>query len=522
MEFQGQRGDPFSAWSVGKYAKRSATIHLCSEDFMTEKASFVAMVASYSAQLQAGEKGTISVFDLATGNPPVNPIRAAVPFLEDGHVRIFNPAMGLTYDTSKISLFNNGQVLGPGVPPVVIQGFTKIELDNDKYNNLDRVHNIFTPLTVREIDPDEDAYGLAREDVHDTFMVERYTYEGTTYYKFLLPNLQFPHGLQDKTTEVVRLAKDAVHPGVLPGDYPEKQINKGYILELVNWDLTGNNANDIGRAEEYFVPVKFGGYENQMGNHLGVEAREDQMPPNLKAFLDPRIDPHPDGHISLGGRAFFTAEDGGKSIATPAQGRGADNQANRIMTWNMFPATKIQAINHTFDSPTDNHCNYTATIPNTIGYPEHKRCLVQVQSFALHGERDFAAQHLDRINPMFIGVEVEGMGVQHNFSSHNATSSVTNSNIIGYTNFDLRSQNPQAYQYTNTRSIVDDGILCSSPFGKQIRVRFLNLTNKKILNTNSDDGLNVREGESPADIIHNPTHLTLRLLFLDDDELPMR
>ena len=34
MEFQGQRGDPLSAWSVGKYAKRSATIHLNSKDLL--------------------------------------------------------------------------------------------------------------------------------------------------------------------------------------------------------------------------------------------------------------------------------------------------------------------------------------------------------------------------------------------------------------------------------------------------------------------------------------------------------
>ena len=188
----------------------------------------------------------------------------------------------------------------------------------------------------------------------------------------------------------------------------------------------------------------------------------------------------------------------------------------------MFPATKVDAITHSFANPTDNHCNYIATIPNTIGYPEHKRCLAQVQSFALHGEADFAPQHTDRINPMFVGVEVAGLGIQHNFSSHNSTSSVTNSNILGYANFELRDQKPQAYNYTNQRSIVDDGILCSSPFGKQIRVRFVNLTNNKTLNTNSDDGVLVRGSNSPTDIINNPTHLTLRLLFLDDDDLPMR
>ena len=34
MEFANQRGDPNSAWSVGKHAKRSATIHLNSNDLV--------------------------------------------------------------------------------------------------------------------------------------------------------------------------------------------------------------------------------------------------------------------------------------------------------------------------------------------------------------------------------------------------------------------------------------------------------------------------------------------------------
>ena len=34
MEFEGQRGDAITPWSVGKHAKRSATIHLNSRDLV--------------------------------------------------------------------------------------------------------------------------------------------------------------------------------------------------------------------------------------------------------------------------------------------------------------------------------------------------------------------------------------------------------------------------------------------------------------------------------------------------------
>ena len=76
----------------------------------------------------------------------------------------------------------------------------------------------------------------------------------------------------------------------------------------------------------------------------------------------------------------------------------------------------------------------------------------------------------------------------------------------------------QSYQQTmhyyieNQRDILSDGVLASSPFGKRIRIRFLNMTTHNLLSTDqAGDGRNVAR---------NPTHLVLRLLLLGDDELP--
>ena len=33
-----------------------------------------------------------------------------------------------------------------------------------------------------------------------------------------------------------------------------------------------------------------------------------------------------------------------------------------------------------------------------------------------------------------------------------------------------------SYGYDNSRTILDDGVLINSPFGKSVRVRFVNLT----------------------------------------------
>jgi hypothetical protein len=118
------------------------------------------------------------------------------------------------------------------------------------------------------------------------------------------------------------------------------------------------------------------------------------------------------------------------------------------------------------------------------------------------------------------------LGAQSNFSSHVTLSKdnrfdgdVADSNVVAYLNL---TNGVNALSYQNNRSILDDGVLCSSPFGKQLRIKLLNLTNKDLLNTNASTATAIRDHTDLTDLINNPTHLTLRLLFLDDDDLPMR
>ena len=81
-----------------------------------------------------------------------------------------------------------------------------------------------------------------------------------------------------------------------------------------------------------------------------------------------------------------------------------------------------------------------------------------------------------------------------------------------------------SYAYENTRPILTDGVLISSPFGQQMRVKLINLTSNEVLNTTADEMSLTSTGlrNSLDDVVNNPTHLTLKLLFLDDDDLPMR
>ena len=245
------------------------------------------------------------------------------------------------------------------------------------------------------------------------------------------------------------------------------------------------------------------------------------LPANLYTYLDAAFTAAGANNIVLGGLADPTKD-----------AYGADNPAGKIVTWNLFPATTMTTTQNGFATAAETHCNYNVTIPNTIGYPEHKRCLIQVQSLSVHGEA-FAVQNSAlRNSPLFVGVEVEGIAVHNNFSSHITTGAsrfggaAGFSQLVGCFNLDTKGARDGAsfgYGFDNHRSILDDGVLCSTPFGRQITIKLHNLTNKQLLNTNCDtaDGP-ARTVANSKDIINNPTHLTLRLLFLDDDELPMR
>ena len=143
---------------------------------------------------------------------------------------------------------------------------------------------------------------------------------------------------------------------------------------------------------------------------------------------------------------------------------------------------------------------------------------------------------LKQVTPVQVGVVLEGVAAQDVFST--GTGVVSNSGIIASCALDVKGQRyihskpvangggvdighrVMSYAYENTRHILTDGVLVNSPFGKQMRVKFINLTSNEVLNTTSDDDFQGRN--SREDVINNPTHLTLRLLFLDDDDIPMR
>ena len=132
MEFSGQRGDAHSPWSVGKYAKRSATIHLCSEDAQSRGHTFFeGTIASYDTANHA-----VTLFD------PGQVIRDKFDNLQEPAAELRNAAMGLEFSSSSLALYGGTGVSAAG------DDFTKVQLSAE-FKGFDTLTNPFTPLDVR-------------------------------------------------------------------------------------------------------------------------------------------------------------------------------------------------------------------------------------------------------------------------------------------------------------------------------------------------------------------------------------
>ena len=157
MEFQGQRGDPAQAWSVGKYAKRSTTIHLCSEDVQqTESAQFEADVASVVLGEPGQDSGLITIFDRG------KKIRDFVQSAGTVKAHVSNNAVGSAHRDVELTVAPAGNIENVVVDGASVAGESFTTLQNvTKYGTANaRGLNVFEQQPVRAIDTGQDYNNL--------------------------------------------------------------------------------------------------------------------------------------------------------------------------------------------------------------------------------------------------------------------------------------------------------------------------------------------------------------------------
>ena len=225
MEFANQRGDSVSPWSVGKHAKRSATIHLCSEDAQFQKHTFFeAVVASYDPGNHAVtvlDPGKLIKDKLATAQEPTAELRT--------------PAMGLDYNSSSVALFGGTGVSAAG------DDFTKV-LVSAEYAGFNAHTNPFTPVTVRTVDTTANFNDLALLATDQINVIRQ---AGKVF--FNVHAAAFPDGITGDLARV-RLSQDFTQDAAA---YVQ-QINKGYVMELVEYTIA--TPTDAATTASYYVP----------------------------------------------------------------------------------------------------------------------------------------------------------------------------------------------------------------------------------------------------------------------------
>jgi hypothetical protein len=459
----GDKNLAMAPWSVGKYAKRAATLHLGSEDQLLLNASNTTVLSRLSVLFNKGQGGGFVTVRVRHTNEPPDTVTNLAEFLQ--HQRDLVDLINEHSDYLSVS-------------------------DEGKAGETAPVDQKFSFRTA--------IYDAANDTI-----------------KFSIPVAEFGGDLnllQDSTVDdVTGTITSEVDPGsgAVRTDEVTVQLDSGVSVSSIN-------VGDVIRVAKDTHPdadVDFDHYSYGVITDI-----EDQS-------------------ATTAGQVHLTLDPFGVELSL-------ETHAVVIRNNNVLSLKR-----RSFVRPADSHVDYGVTIPNIIGFPEHKRCLCQVQSawfyamdtlVDINAANDFAGAQQ---TPPLVGVELMGVNPQNVFSSNvgvnrgllvdqSAPRKVSNSMMIGYgllepiginryvnSGNDTSRNQRIAYGFKSFRPIVDDGVLISSPFGKGIRVRFVNMSSGQTLAS----GSTAADTLTFADAIqNNPTHLVMKLMFLDDDEVPNR
>jgi hypothetical protein len=115
--------------------------------------------------------------------------------------------------------------------------------------------------------------------------------------------------------------------------------------------------------------------------------------------------------------------------------------------------------------------------------------------------------------PMTVAVTINNIGVQNVYTSTKDGVAAPRP-VVGVGMLISKSMMEGQWGFQNDAPVGGSGVLCNSPFGKSVEVDLVNLTTNTTLTTNDADWRQRIE--------NNPNHLVLKMLFLDEDEVPDR
>ena len=528
------KNEGMEPWSVGKYAKRTATIHIGSKDQL--RYSTINPMVLPQPQPFMGTELLMTLY-------PLQALTAG-------------PVQSLTFHTVTAAQINNAAAVSATGTLVTINGVPSVLL------------NQFVDATMGGIVPGTGDYfevvdaGRSAIAVGTTFALNRTVAAAANRYPAATvrtanipnanPNFWFDGNyVPDIGRSNAQCAAGQTSAGAVNGTIGNiAQVNNETINAVVysnsRFTFTGGVPVAVGDMMCISVTTAANVTKNSYlsaGQPPGPTYPGGRFTPasntNNQQWLYRRV-----LEITANGGVNYTA----RTLEIPAAMVNSVNGGAPHLS-HFFRHAQFVVRSPEFPFANESHTNFNVPIPNIIGFPEHKRCLIQVQSayFYAQDEMDLATDTGAGMTttPPLIGVEIKGLAPQNTFSTFvgrlpdnlaagaHRQAGVGTSAMIGYgmltpigfkrsvnAGNDTSVNQRLAYGFNSHNSITEEGVLVSSPFGKSINVRFVNMTTGETLKSDTpgfDD-----EALSAVAIENNPTHLVLKLLFLDDDELPMR
>ena len=166
---------------------------------------------------------------------------------------------------------------------------------------------------------------------------------------------------------------------------------------------------------------------------------------------------------------------------------------------------------------TESHADFFVNIPNSMGFTHKTRCLCRVES--VNGTVSTGNTPGQQVGSL--GVRITGMYPRNVFKNGHDDLCL---GVVHFHSSDdgaLRdfpgpwtAQETANGVYLGVGDIINDGVLCQSPFGKRLRVEVYELSTGTRL---SPPSYNAYGKETP--LADNDLTVKLRLLFLDENDL---
>ena len=181
------------------------------------------------------------------------------------------------------------------------------------------------------------------------------------------------------------------------------------------------------------------------------------------------------------------------------------------------------------------HTKFSVNVPNYLGFTHKTRCLCHVESVSGTVEIENPVEivvasgvKIGGVTPQRVfrnGKDTQDVGAVYLSDNQFAEQQVTRANYVAADAFGPARYVENAVVlpqreaiFTSPGDVINNGLLCSTPFGKRLEVELYELNSRQSLCPEGATFFGVGNCRQTP-LANNPITIKMRLLFLDEDDL---